>query len=318
MRRREFIILLGGAIAGPATAQQQPRRLYRVGLLMGSPPAPYHDGLIDGLRDLGYIEGKNMTVERRSSGQNIERLPQLAKELVALEVDVIVAGGTPAIIAARDASDTIPVVMGTVGDPVALQLVKNLSRPGGRLTGVTNQNADLSAKRLELLKEIIPTTTRVRVLSHSGDPLSTVLLEQSFAGARTLRLELDVIDARDNAEFQAALANLDGSDPIAVLPLSFLLARRREIADSLLLKRIPAIYGFREHVVAGGLMSFGASFYDSFYRSATHVDKLLRGAKAADIPIEQPRKFELVLNQKTARALEILIPLSLVADEVIE
>ena len=200
MRRRDFLAGIALTTTFRPAHAQQPNRVYRIGFLVGSSPAPYHDGLINGLRDLGYVEGKNIIVERRSSGPNTERLPQLARELVELGVEVIVAGGTPAIVAARDASDTTPIVMGTVGDPVAVGLVESLARPGGRITGVTNQNSDLGAKRLQVLKEIFPTTARVRVLSHSVDPLSSFLLNHDRAGARALAIELDVTDVRDGAE----------------------------------------------------------------------------------------------------------------------
>lgn len=321
MRRREFITLLGGAVAWPLAARaQQSGKTYRIGLLMSSNPSRYQEGLIEGLRDLGYIEGKNIIVERRHPGRNIERLPELARELVRLGVDIIAAGGTPAVVAARDASDTIPVVMATAGDPVATGIVQNLARPGGRITGLTNENPDLGTKRMELLREIIPTASRVRVLSHPNDPLSIALLKQARIGAQAFGLELDLVEVRNDAELQAVLARLSGPEPVEVLPLAFLLSRRRELADALLRKRIVAIYGFREHVDEGGLMSYGPRLYDNYYRAASYIDRILRGARPADLPVEQPVRFELVLNLKTAKALGIEMPSSLLAraDEVIE
>jgi putative tryptophan/tyrosine transport system substrate-binding protein len=326
MKRRKFIALAYGAtVAWGLNLEAKARDrgdIPLIGLLSLSNHSTFQDGLAQGLHDLGYAEGQSIYVDRRFAGGKLDRLPELAKELVQLQPRAIVAGGSPSTLAVSRATNTIPVVMvGVVGPPWAVP-IQSLARPGGHITGLVNMNPDLSAKRLQLLREMIPSVRRVNVLVDVSDAVSSELMTQTRAAAHALGLMLNVLDMRSDADYQRALSALvrGTRDPILVLPTSLFLAHRQQLAEFFLEQRIPSVFGFREHVEVGGLLSYSASLYAQFYRAAAYVDKILKGANPADLPVEQPTKFELVINLKTAKALGLAVPESLLAraDEVID
>lgn len=275
----------------------------------------------EGLGDLGYVEGRDVVVERRPSDR-ADRLSALAAELVALNVDVIVASGSLAVRAAQQATQRIPIVMTGSSDPVGTGFVASLARPGGNITGLSLQSPEVSGKRLELLKEVVAGLSRVAVLSNPDDPPAVFSLKETEAAARALKLELRVMETRRAYDLDGAFASAAGWQPgaLVVLPASLMTNNAGRIADLAFSGGMPAISYFREFPHAGGLMSYGPSLDDSARRSAVYVDKILKGAKPAELPVEQPRKFELVINLKTARALGIDVPPALIAraDEVID
>jgi putative tryptophan/tyrosine transport system substrate-binding protein len=326
LRRREFITLLGWAAAAwPLAARaQQAGKVYRIGVFSaGTDTLPKAWlALADGLRELGWIEGKNVMFERRFAENQLDRLPGLAAELVHLDVDLIVTGGTLAPLAAKQATATIPIVMGSAGDPVGSGLVASLARPGGNVTGLSLMAPDLGGKRLELLKEILPGISHVAILWNAANPYPALVFRETQDAARTLRIELESLEVRGPDDLDSALdaairsrvgALITVEDPLTV-------THRKQIADFTANNRLPAIYGLSEFVDAGGLMSYGAHMADLYRRAAGYADKILRGAKPADLPVEQPTKFELVINLKTAKALGLTVPLimQMTADEVIE
>jgi putative ABC transport system substrate-binding protein len=323
MRRRAFIKLLGGtaAVLGPRAARAQPvKKTHRVGVLANEKWPPL-DGLRDGLRDLGYVEGQNFeTVHRYAEGQ-AERYAAFAAELVGLPVDIIVTWGTPASLAAKDATGTIPIIM-TSGDPVAVGLVPGLAHPRGNVTGFSTQAAELEGKRLELVNELIANVSRVAVLSNPTNPYCTVAVESARRAAAVLNINLDVVELGHERELDQAFVDLTRIRPNAVLVVAdpFLASQQSRIAEFLVQSRIPSIYTYREQVTAGGLVSYATNYYELFRRAATMVDKIRKGSKAAELPVEQPTKFELVVNLKTARAIGLVVPPALLsrADEVIE
>jgi putative ABC transport system substrate-binding protein len=274
------------------------------------------------LRDLGYVEGRNVAVEYRDAEGRYDRLPALAVDLVVLKVDVIVVTNTPAAVAAKQATTTIPIVMTLVSDPVGSGLVVNLARPGGNVTGLSFMHPELSRKRLELLKEVIPKVAQVAVLSNPSNPNTPPLLRETEAAARALSLQLQIVEVRDSAALDSAFSAMTKAHvgALVVMPDSVFFDQRKRIVDLAAKSRLPAMYSWREPVDAGGLMAYGASGPDIFRRAAEYIDKILKGAKAADLPIEQPTKFELVINLKTAQALGLTIPQSLLvrADEIIQ
>ena len=319
MDRRHFLLTsLAGAVAAPLTALGQPPR---VGVLMFMPMTKSaQDDFRAGLREYGYTEGQNIMIEWRSAEGRIDRATAFAEELARLRVNVIVVEFTPAAQAAKKATQSIPIVLASAGDPVATGLVASLARPGGNVTGFTNLAAELSGKRLELLREMIPGLTRVELLIHGTDPLDKAFVEQTRTAAAQSGTQLRVTAVLRPADLDAAIARMtkERVDAVIVpgnLPVSF-----RQIIDLTVRHRLPTISLLTQFAEAGGLMSYGASVSDIRRRTASYVHKILNGAKPADLPVEQPTKFELVINIKTAKALGLTIPPSLLAraDRVIE
>ncbi len=297
--------------------------LPKIGILRpGIPLDPYVNFLKQGLHDLGYIEGQTVTIEWRWAHSRPERLPALAAELVRANVDLIIVAGTKATRAAQQATSSIPIVMAAVGDPVASRFVKSLARPGGNITGLTLLQPGLGEKRLLLLKEVVPAAARVAVLRNpdsAGD--SEALWRETQRAARSLGVQLRVEEARDLNELTQAFAAMASArtDALLVLPDPMFTTLRGRIADLAAKSRLPAMYEIREFVIAGGLMSYMPSLADQFRRAAVYADKILKGAKPADLPVEQPTKFELTINLRTAKALGLSIPQSVLAraDDVI-
>jgi putative ABC transport system substrate-binding protein len=307
-----------------AAAAQQAGKVPRIGFLFyGSPgPSPELDAFRQGLRELGYIEGQNITIEYRFAGGRVGQLPELAAELVRLKIDVIVTPGTPASVAAKQATSTIPIVFAGVADAVGAGLVADFARPRGNITGLTGISAELGGKRLELLKEVAPKASRVAVLFNPADRSNVLVLKELQESAPALRLTLQPLGVRGPGEFEGAFVAMSRKRAHALFGAAGILTteHRKAIVDLAAKSRIPAMWGERQFVEAGGLMSYAVNFYDQVRRAATYVDKILKGAKPGDLPVEQPTKFELVINLKTAKALGLTIPQSLLlrADEVIQ
>src|SRR5258705_12316099 len=319
--RREFIRLLGGAVAAcPSTAIAQAPRLWKIGVLANESWPPL-EGLRQGLQDLGYVEGKTHVFLYRFAQGHAERFPALASELVNLPVDVIVSWGTPASLAAHQATSTIPIVM-SAGDPVAVGLVSGLARPGGNVTGMSVQMAEQEGKRLELLKKLLPDFSRVAVLSNPSNPYCVIAVREARLGATALGLQFDLVEASDSRGLDDAFLMLNRIGPDAVLVVAdpFLAGEGARIAEQMIKSRLPSIYSYHESVVAGGLMTYTTNYYDVFRREGLFIDKIFKGAKPGDLPVQQPTKFDLVINLKTAKALGLEIPPTLLAlaDEVIE
>ena len=325
MNRRGFLSGLGALSAAPSFAWAQPAtRVYRIGFLVSAQTDtnPLPGVLLSRLGELGYAEGRNLIVERRFTEGRNERYPALATELVNLKLDLIVAPGTAAALAAKEATSTIPIVTVVVGDPVGSRLIASLARPGGNVTGMSSAAPDIIAKGLQLLKEGAPRLSRVAVLRNATTPVYVTSFKALEVAARTLRVRLQPIDVRSSKDIESAFAAMtkERADALITMDDPFISLERRRIADLALQHRLPSVSSARSHPEAGLLMSYGASFTDLFWRAATYVDKILRGAKPADLPVEQPTKFELVINLKTAKALGLTIPHSLLlrADEVIQ
>lgn len=327
MDRRTFIrAVAGGIFAAPLSSVAQSSaktvRIGRLSPLSAEADVPLLAAFRRGMRDLGWIEGDQFLIETRYADGNPNRLPEFAAELVRSRVDVFLAGSNPGALAAKNATGTIPVVMVTTADPVSGGLVASLARPGGNLTGVTALGQGLSAKRLELLKEAVPGLTRVAVLTNPASPYSAPFVKESTGVARALGVQLQLVEARDPSEFEAAFATMANkhAGALTVLTDVTFITHRKRIVELAAMSRLPAVYGEREFVDAGGLMFYGASLADMYRRAAVYVDKILKGAKPADLPVEQPTKFELVINLKAAKALGLRIPQSLLlrADEVIQ
>jgi putative ABC transport system substrate-binding protein len=321
MKRRTFITLLGSAAAWPGTViAQTPSRLWKIGVLANEPWPPL-EGLRHGLRDLGYDEGKSHRFEYRFAQGRAERFPALASELVNLPVDVIVAWGTPASLAAHKATSTIPIVM-SAGDPIGAGIVSSLARPGGNVTGMSVQMAEQEGKRLELLKKVLPSFSRVAVLSNPSNPYCGIAVREARLGATALGLQFELVEASDSHNLDDAFLKLSRVRPDAVLVVAdpFLAGERTRIAEQMVKIRLPSIFSYHEHVVAGGLMTYTTNYYDVFRREGLFIDKIFKGAKPGDLPVQQPTKFDLVINLKTAKALGLEIPPTLLAlaDEVIE
>ena len=328
MKRREFIAAVGaGLLAAPLVAgAQQAGRVHRIGYLTGglSTDRPHLiEAFRQGLRELGWVEGQNIVIEYRYAEGRFDRLPDLAAELVRLKVDIIVAVATPASAAAKNATGTIPIVGISLGDPVGTGLIASLARPGGNITGVSySVGVETIGKGLELLNEIVPNVRWVAILSNPGNPLHAPAVRDLKVAARSLGEQLQLLDARGPTEFDGAFAamakeRVGGLFVVADTMFNLHRARLVELAAK---SRLPAAYGTRDAVESGGLMSYGPSLPDLFERGATYVDKILKGAKPADLPVEQPTKFELVINLKTAKALGLTMPPSLLAraDEIVE
>jgi putative tryptophan/tyrosine transport system substrate-binding protein len=321
--RRTFIgMLAGGLLASPFTTfAQQPTKLPRIGVL-GNEDAPPWEGFRRGLRDLGYIDGRNVTMEWRWSEGRTDRLPALAIELVQLKVDIIVASGTQAVRSAKHATNTIPIVMAVSAYPDKIGLVESLARPGGNVTGLSNLGPELMGKSFQLLKEIAPKVSRVAVLWNPASPVEQLGFKEILAAAPGAGVAIQSIEVRTPDDYAAGFATVTASRADALFafgnPVNF--KNRQAIADFALKSRLPSLYQERLFVESGGLVSYAPSFIDLFGRAATYVDKILKGAKPADLPVEQPTKFELVINVKTAKALGITVPQSLLlrADEMIQ
>jgi putative tryptophan/tyrosine transport system substrate-binding protein len=326
MKRREFITLLGGAAASlPLVLRaQQPAKLPTVGFLGAGTPSTYSQwvaAFMQQLRARGWIEGRNIVIELRWAEGKNERYADIAAEFVRLNVDVIVTTGTAAVVAAKQATSVIPIVFTSAGDPVATGLVASLARPGGNVTGLSNQLPDVAGKRLELLREIIPDLHRLAILTNAGNPIGALEMGEVQAAARTLGLEilpLEIWRAEDIGPAFEALK--DRADALYVVAEPLLSGNHVRISTLALGARLPTLLGIRDYVEAGGLVSYGPNTPDLFRRAADLVDKILRGAKPKDIPVEQPAKFDLVINLTTAKALGLTIPPTLLAraDEVIE
>jgi len=327
MRRRTFLCgLILGALAAPLGAEtQQPKKVPRIGLLGGgsaSAIAGRIDAFRQGLRDLGYVEGKTILIEQMWAEGKLDRLPALAAELVRLNVDAILSAGPTVTRACKEANIKTPIVMGFDDDPVGSGFVASLARPGGNITGLSSLSPGLSAKQLELLKEIIPRLSRVAVLGSLIHPGTAQSLKEMELAARAFQVQLQYVNVVDSKTIDTAFgaARKERVDAVLVLTSVVTTTQREKIIDLAVKNRLPAIYFTAEWVQAGGLLAYGASFTDLFRRAATYVDRILKGAKPADLPVEQPTKFELVVNLKTAKALGLTIPASVLAraEEVLQ
>jgi putative tryptophan/tyrosine transport system substrate-binding protein len=326
MDRRGFILAMaGGLLAAPLAAEaQQPRDSARIGVLSSSSPRReqgYLAAFQQGLRDLGYSEGKNVLIDRRYAAGQFDTLPELAAELVRLKVDILVVTGTPAALAAKNATHLIPIVMVTAADPMGTGLITSLARPGGNVTGLTDFAAGVVAKRLELIKEMIPSATRVAVLLNPDNSSSGPQLRLTQDAASALGVSILSVEARRLDDIDRAFATARVKHTMALLLIAdgLLGSNRKRIIELTAKSRLPAIYWRREFVEDGGLISYGASVVDLYRRAAAYVDKILKGARPSDLPVEQPTKFELTINLATAKALGLTMPQSIVvrADEII-
>ena len=325
--RRELLLATGALLAAPLAGAQQPARVYRIGYVsFTSPPVstPAENAFRQGLRELGYVEGKNVIVEVRYAEGRTERVSGLVAELIGLKVDVLLAGSTPVALAAKKATATVPIVFAGVLEPVESGIVASLARPGGNITGVAVGvgSSGFAGKYLELLKEAAPDISHVAVLFNSAHPAAAPQVLAIEAAARKLKVKLGVLDAGNATDLDNAFSAIgaSGAQGIVMAGNPFFDANRVKLVQFAASKRLPAVYYFKHFVEAGGLMSYGASLEESYRRAAAYVDKILKGAKPADLPVEQPTKFELVINLKTAKALGLTIPQSLLfrADLVIE
>jgi len=312
------------ALCLPAEAQQ-PTKIPRVGYLAANSLSDISarvEAFRQGLRELGYVEGKNIVLEWRSSEGKFDRLPALAAELVRLKVDMIVTPGAPATRAAKAATITIPIIMSQDPDPVGNGFVASLARPGGNITGLSSLGADLAGKRLELLKEILPKLSRVAVFGTSTNPGTVPALRETELAAGPFKVQLQFLDVLSSKDIESAFraAGKGRADAVLVLNSPVAASRRKEIAELAVKSRLPAFYNRSEYVEDGGLMSYGVSFTDLGHRAATYVDKILKGAKPADIPVEQPKKFEFSINLKAAKQIGLTIPPNVLAraDKVIK
>jgi putative ABC transport system substrate-binding protein len=325
MERRAFVAGALGVLAAPLTsdAQPLPGKVYRVGWLHPLQiPSDWEEGFRQGLREFGYVEGKDLLIERRWGG-GVNRLPAMAADLVQLSVDVIIAGNSPAVQALKDATKTIPIVMTATNDPVATGFIASLARPGGNITGLSGLG-DLGPKRLELLKEVRPTLARVTMLSNLDNPSIALAIQETQAAAGTLGIAFHSVDVREPSRIDSALASALQARPDGlVLPAETVVHSPQaciRIAEFAIKHRLPSIGAWREFADAGGLMVYGVSVPDIFRRAVGYIDKIVKGAKPADLPVELPAKFALVINLKTAKALGLTIPPAVLAraDEVIQ
>jgi putative tryptophan/tyrosine transport system substrate-binding protein len=327
-KRRDLIIALGASalVAPLGLLAQQPARVWRVGFLVlreASSSSQNARAFLNRMRELGYVEGSNLVVEWRFADGDFERLPGLAAELAQLRVDVIVAVPSSAISAAQKATSTIPIVMATAGDPVGSGFVKSLARPGGNITGLSTMGGDTGPKLLDLMRFVVPNPTRVALLENSRRGAFGSATSKSIkAGAQKANVKTLVVAASSPQEIERAFSTMarEKADAVIVGTATFPLLEERQIAELAIKYRLPSMFPTREYVEAGGLMSYGTNFTDLYRRSATYVDKILKGAKPGDLPVEQPESFELVVNLKTAKALGLVIPQSLLvrADELLQ
>jgi putative ABC transport system substrate-binding protein len=302
------------AVAAPASAQQT-KKVPRIGYLRFIEVPALDEAFRNGLKDLGYIEGQNIHVEYRYAGGSVERLAEFAAELVHLKVDVIVAGSTQSIDAARKATKTIPIVVPVTFDPVGSGFVATLARPGGNLTGLSTVNPDAAAKRVELLKEVMPKLSRVAVLRNPTNTGSQFALKETQEGAKQLGIRLQVLEAQrpDDLEGVFRTAVREQADALIVIVDAMFFSQRKQIGDLGIKHRLPTMLDSRQYVDSGGLMAYGVNLSDLFRRAAVYVDKILKGTKPAELPVEQPTKFELVVNLKTAKQIGLVIPPNVLA-----
>ena len=323
MNRRAFIGTLAvGLLTAPLAAEAQSAgKVYRIGFLsQGQPVKAALEALQQGLRERGYAEGRNLIWEFRSTDGSLDQLPQFAEELVRLKVDVILARASSGAMAAKRATTSIPIVFFAVYAPVEIGLVPNLGHPGGNITGVAINAADMAGKRLQMLKDLVPTLKRVAMLTHPPHPTNAVQLQEVEAAARTLGVQLEAVPVRGADDFDSALKALRGIDGLLHADTPLFTTHRARLVAAAARSRLPAIHPLKGYVDAGGLMSYGADYPDVYRRAAIYVDRILKGAKAADLPVEQPTKFELVINNRTAKAIGLTIPplLLLRADQIVE
>ena len=322
MRRREFIAVFLGASLLPLTGETQ-SKIYRIGVLETQPATLNKanlDAFREGLREAGYVEGKDLAIEYRSADGSAERFPKLVAELLDLPCDVIVTRGTPAVLAAKKATSTTPIVMAALGEP--LMVVSSLARPGGNITGMSGYNTEMEGKRVEILSELMPGITKIAGLYNMSNPVASPQWEALKNASEILHLHARLLDVRKSEDIASAFdaATKDGVGAIAVGIDALTQENRGMIADLALRHRIPTIYGSREYVAAGGLIAYGPSYPSLYRQAATYVDKILKGAKPSELPIEQPTEFELIISLKTANALGLTVPPALLAqaDDVIE
>jgi putative ABC transport system substrate-binding protein len=326
MKRREFITLVGGAAVWPLAARaQQAGKIRRIGILETVSPSlntANLDALRQGLHELGYNEGQNYSLDYRSADGDARRFPDLAQELVRLRVDLIITRGTPAARAAKSATDTIPIVMAAIGEPLGVGVVASLARPGGNVTGLSGFVTELAGKRVELLKELRPDSSIAALLHNMGNPVVPAQWTETQKAAMALGIDVILLDVRSREDilrvFETASARR--VDTLLVGIDGLILENRQLIVDLAAKYRLAAIYPSKEFAIIGGLMTYGVSYPDLYFRSATLIDKIFRGAKPGDLPIEQPTKLELVINLKAAKAIELVVPPTMLtrADEVIE
>ena len=324
--RRTFLATVTGSLlAAPVAGWAQPAgKVPRIGFLFYGAPGPSAevDAFRQGLRELGYIEGRNINVEYRFASGSVGRLPELATELVRLKVDVIVTPTTPASMAAKQATGTIPIVFAVVADAVGAGLITNFARPGGNITGLTSISAELSGKRLELLKQVAPKASRLAVLYNPSDRSNVLMLKELQESAPALGLTMHPLEVRGPGEFEGAFAALTRERAQALFGAAGVLTleHRKTLVSLATKSRIPVMWGHRQFVEVGGLMSYAVNYYDQLRRAAIYVDKILKGAKPGDLPVEQPTRYELVINLTAAKAIGLTIPQALLgrADQVIE
>jgi len=324
VKRREFITLLGGAAAAwPLTARAQQQKMPTIGFLGSATSATQGQwvaAFVQHLRELGWIEGRTVAIELRWAEGRTERYAEIAAEFVRLNVDVIVTGGTPTALAAKRATAVIPIVFAMTGDPVGTGLVAHLARPGGNLTGLSTQTTDTVSKRIELLREVVPNLRRLAILANINSPVVALEMGEAQGAANTLGLEVVTLEVGRAQDIERTFEKLGRADGLYVCADPLVSANRTRINALALAARLPTMHDLREYAVPGGLMSYGPNIPDLFRRAGDYVDKILRGAKPAELPVEQPTKFELVINLNTAKALGLEIPPTLLAraDEVIE
>jgi len=324
LKRRDFITLLGSAAALPLTARAQPAKLPTIGFLGQATPSvesPRTAAFVQRMRELGWIEGRNVAIEYRWLEGHLERAAELTAQLVRLNVDIIVTQGTLAVLAAKRATSVTPIVFTLALDPVAMGLVASLSRPGGNVTGLSNQSADLAGKRIELLREVVPGLHRLAIIANAGNPGIVLEMSEARTAAVALGLEVSMFEIRQTEDIRPAFDAFKGRvDALYVVADALVNTNRARIHTLAMGARLPTIYNSREQVEAGGLMSYGPNYPALFWRAAEFVDKILRGTKPGDIPVEQPTKFDLIINLITAHALGLPVPPTLLAraDEVFE
>ena len=315
-------LVLGVLVCVLSAETKQPAKVFRIGFLGASADAAPLRGLREGLRELGYLQDRNIIFEYRFAQEKNERLPALAAELVRSKVDVIVTHASSATRAAKQATSTIPIVMVSVGDPVGTGFVASLARPGGNVTGLSNNDAGLAAKRLALLKEVLPKLSRAAALRNPANPTADAQSKETESAARSLAIEVQPVDVRDPKELEAAFSVMVKARASAVTVMGdpLFLSERQRIADLALTMRLPSVFARSENVEAGGLMSYGTSLTELFRQAATYVDKILKGAKPGDLPVQEPTRMYLVINRKTATALGFTVPQELLlrADHLIE
>jgi len=315
------VMVLAGLAMPVTTDAQQPAKVPRIGFLRaGPPPRDFVEGFRQGLRELGYLEGQNLIIDYRFTDGTTTQLANLGAELLQRRVDVVLASGTEAVLAMKTLTATVPIVLAGVNDPVDSGLVSSLSRPGGNITGVSLMSVDLVSKRVQLLKEVVPRLSRFAVLGHPAHPSYTAQIRAAEAAAKALGIQLEIINVSGPNDFEAAFKVARRGEALVHLDDVLFTSHRTLLVELALGNRLPAIYGFRGWVEAGGLMSYGPNYAEVYRRAATFVVKILKGTKPADLAVEQPTKFELVINLKTAKALGLTIPQSLMfrAEHVIE